>query len=67
MTKTPTPLPASIDGTLDLLSRPIISPPVARDRAVSRPQDGRPLFLRSEAGVGKTEIAKVLSATLGRG
>jgi MoxR-like ATPase len=27
---------------------------------------GRPLFLEGEAGVGKTEIAKVLSATLGR-
>ena len=26
----------------------------------------RPLFLEGEAGVGKTEIAKVLSATLGR-
>src|SRR5579872_3319725 len=27
---------------------------------------GRPLFLEGEAGVGKTEIAKVLSASLGR-
>ncbi len=27
---------------------------------------GRPLFLEGEAGVGKTEIAKVLSSTLGR-
>jgi MoxR-like ATPase len=27
---------------------------------------GKPLFLEGEAGVGKTEIAKVLSATLGR-
>lgn len=27
---------------------------------------GRPLFLEGEAGVGKTEIAKVLSQTLGR-
>ena len=27
---------------------------------------GRPLFVEGEAGVGKTEIAKVLSATLGR-
>ena len=27
---------------------------------------GRPLFLEGEAGVGKTEIAKVLSPTLGR-
>ena len=27
---------------------------------------GRPLFLEGEAGVGKTEIAKVLSQALGR-
>ena len=27
---------------------------------------GRPMFLEGEAGVGKTEIAKVLSSTLGR-
>src|SRR5437762_5727990 len=27
---------------------------------------GRPLFLEGEAGVGKTEVAKVLSDTLGR-
>ena len=27
---------------------------------------GKPLFLEGEAGVGKTEIAKVLAATLGR-
>jgi MoxR-like ATPase len=27
---------------------------------------GRPLFLEGEAGVGKTEVAKVLAATLGR-
>ena len=27
---------------------------------------GRPIFLEGEAGVGKTEIAKVLASTLGR-
>ena len=27
---------------------------------------GRPIFLEGEAGVGKTEIAKVLAQTLGR-
>ncbi len=27
---------------------------------------GRPLFLEGEAGVGKTEIAKVLASALGR-
>jgi MoxR-like ATPase len=30
------------------------------------PERGRPLFLEGEAGVGKTEIAKVLAPTLGR-
>jgi len=30
-------------------------------------QMGRPLFLEGEAGVGKTEVAKVLSAMLGEG
>ena len=28
---------------------------------------GRPLFLEGEAGVGKTEVAKVLAASLGSG
>ena len=28
---------------------------------------GKPLLLEGEAGVGKTEVAKVLSALLGRG
>jgi MoxR-like ATPase len=67
MTKTPTPLPASIDGTLDLLSKA----DYLADRSLATVlflalKMGRPLFLEGEAGVGKTEIAKVLSATLGR-
>ncbi len=37
-----------------------------RDRSVSQPEDARPLFLEGEAGVGKTEIAKVLASALGR-
>jgi MoxR-like ATPase len=60
-------LPTSIDTTLDLLA--------AGDYLAERSlatvlflalKLGRPLFLEGEAGVGKTEIAKVLSATLGR-
>lgn len=60
-------LPASIDETLDLLGRG----DYVADRALATTlflalRMGRPLFLEGEAGVGKTEIAKVLSATLER-
>ena len=60
-------LPASIDETLDLLSRASY----VGDRALATViflslRLGRPLFLEGEAGVGKTEIAKVLSASLNR-
>jgi len=67
MTKNPTSLPASIDATHDLLSKGRY----VGDRALATVlflalKMGRPLFLEGEAGVGKTEIAKVLSETLGR-
>ncbi|MDB5600334.1 MAG: carbon monoxide dehydrogenase protein [Xanthobacteraceae bacterium] len=60
-------LPASIDGTLDLLA----GADYLADRSLATVlflalKMGRPIFLEGEAGVGKTEIAKVLSATLGR-
>jgi MoxR-like ATPase len=63
----PKALPASIDATLDLLS---VGDYVG-DRSLATVlflalKMGRPLFLEGEAGVGKTEIAKVLSETLGR-
>ena len=63
----PTPLPASIDATLDLLA----GADYLADRSLATVlflalKMGRPLFLEGEAGVGKTEIAKVLSTTLGR-
>src|SRR5216683_8121114 len=63
----PRPLPASIDAALDLLA----AADYLADRSLSTVlflalKMGRPLFLEGEAGVGKTEIAKVLSATLGR-
>ncbi|MBF5096378.1 MoxR family ATPase [Azospirillum sp. INR13] len=62
-----TPLPASVDDTLALLTRGNY----VADRSLATAlflalKLKRPLFLEGEAGVGKTEIAKVLSATLGR-
>src|SRR6478609_4677697 len=66
MTTTVKP-PASVDATLALLEQH----GYLADRALSTVaflslRMGRPLFLEGEAGVGKTEIAKVLSAALGR-
>jgi MoxR-like ATPase len=60
-------LPVSIDATLDLLK----SASYVADRSLATVvflslRMGRPLFLEGEAGVGKTEIAKVLAAALGR-
>jgi MoxR-like ATPase len=62
-----TPLPTSIDATLDLLAKA----DYIADRSLATVlylalRMGRPLFVEGEAGVGKTEIAKVLSAALGR-
>jgi MoxR-like ATPase len=61
------PLPTSIEATLDLLAKA----DYIADRALATVlylalRMGRPLFLEGEAGVGKTEIAKVLSVALGR-
>jgi MoxR-like ATPase len=63
----PRALPASIDDTLGLLTQGRY----VGDRALATVlylalRMGRPLFLEGEAGVGKTEIAKVLAETLGR-
>ncbi len=60
-------LPGSIDATLDLLG----SADYLADRSLATVlflalRMGRPLFLEGEAGVGKTEIAKVLAQTLAR-
>jgi MoxR-like ATPase len=68
MTKSGTKsLPASIDATLGLLA----GADYVADRSLATVlflalKMGRPLFLEGEAGVGKTEIAKVLAATLAR-
>ena len=60
-------LPVSIDSTLDLLAKA----DYIADRSLATVlylalRMGRPLFVEGEAGVGKTEIAKVLATTLGR-
>ena len=62
-----TAVPTSIDDTLALLRDGGYVP----DRALATVlflslKMGRPLFLEGEAGVGKTEIAKVLADRLGR-
>ncbi|MBP2294576.1 AAA family ATPase [Azospirillum rugosum] len=63
----PNTLPTSVDATLETLQRGNY----VADRSLATAlylalKLRRPLFLEGEAGVGKTEIAKVLSATLGR-
>jgi MoxR-like ATPase len=60
-------LPSSIDDTLTLLERAdyVADRPLATIVYLALKMQ-RPLFLEGEAGVGKTEIAKVLSQTLGR-
>jgi MoxR-like ATPase len=60
-------VPASIDATLKLLGEASY----LADRSLATVlflalRMGRPIFLEGEAGVGKTEIAKVLASTLGR-
>ena len=60
-------VPSSIDDTLKLLAQA----DYLADRSLATVlflalRMGRPLFLEGEAGVGKTEIAKVLAQTLGR-
>jgi len=63
----PRPAPGTIDETLDLLT----GADYVADRSLATVlflslRMKRPLFLEGEAGVGKTEIAKVLASALGR-
>jgi MoxR-like ATPase len=60
-------LPASVDDTVKLLSdgRYVADRSLATALYLSLSLH-RPLFLEGEAGVGKTEIGKVLAETLGR-
>ena len=67
MAALPGSIPSSIDEAQDLLQ----AGHYVADRSLATAvflslKLGRPLFLEGEAGVGKTEIAKVLSETLGR-
>jgi len=62
-----TAAPVSIDATVELLK----AANYVADRSLATVlflalRMGRPLFLEGEAGVGKTEIAKVLAQSLGR-
>jgi MoxR-like ATPase len=60
-------IPPSVDATLDLLtSRGYLAERSLATVVFLSLRMGRPLFLEGEAGVGKTEIAKVLAAALGR-
>jgi MoxR-like ATPase len=64
---TPRPRPASVDEALALLA----AGDYVADRGLATAlflslRLERPLFLEGEAGVGKTEVAKVLARTLGR-
>jgi len=62
-----TALPASVSDTLDLLGHGNYVADRSLATAVYLSLSlRRPLFLEGEAGVGKTEIAKVLAETLGR-
>jgi MoxR-like ATPase len=66
-TTEPKLLPTSIDATLAMLSEA----DYVADRSLATVlflalRMRRPLFLEGEAGVGKTEIAKVLASALGR-
>jgi len=60
-------LPTSIDETIDLLNRGdyVAGRPLATVLFLALKMK-RPLFLEGEAGVGKTEVAKVLATALDR-
>ena len=61
------PVPATVDETLALLKRgDYIAERSLATALTLALKLGRPLFVEGEAGVGKTEIAKVLSETLQR-
>ncbi len=66
-TVTSRPLPATVEDAVSLLA----AGEYVADRSLATAvllalKLNRPLFLEGEAGVGKTEIAKVLAASLGR-
>ena len=61
-----TPLPSDVNGTLEMLG----AHDYVADRSLATAlflslRLGRPLFLEGDAGVGKTEIAKVVASATG--
>lgn len=66
-TSAPSPVPANVAATQALLAQADYIAERSLSTALYLALSlGRPLFLEGEAGVGKTEIAKVLARTLGR-
>jgi MoxR-like ATPase len=67
VTARPRPIPDSVDATIQLLAdgRYIADRSLATTLFLAL-RLRRPVFLEGEAGVGKTEIGKVLASTLGR-
>jgi MoxR-like ATPase len=67
VTARPRPIPDSVDDTIQLLAdgRYIADRSLATTLFLAL-RLKRPVFLEGEAGVGKTEIGKVLASTLGR-
>ena len=60
-------IPSSIDEESSRCWQGSAMSPIARSPLLSLSlKMGKPLFLEGEAGVGKTEIAKVLSSALDR-
>jgi MoxR-like ATPase len=69
MTSVPSPasIPASVDDVLELLDRgDYVADRRLATSAFLALRMGRPMFLEGEAGVGKTELAKVLAKGLGK-
>jgi MoxR-like ATPase len=67
MTSVPSPTPASVHELIDLLARHrYLADPSLGTVLFLGLRLGKPILLEGEAGVGKTEVAKVLAAALGR-
>ncbi len=67
----PTPAPGALPGDIDAMQALLSAGSYVADRSLATTlflslSLGRPIFVEGEAGVGKTEIAKVLADTLGR-
>jgi MoxR-like ATPase len=70
MANTQYPIPISTFDTIESVQRALLDHAYVANRGLATviflsTKLGKPLFLEGEAGVGKTEVAKVLSAMLG--